>query len=467
MKPNAIKQWAVLLLTVSGMTALPPTTSAFRVATDTTESNKTYVSDGNWAALQLVNNITYTGSNINASSTYNSGWGPQFGVYTQAQNQLLLQGGTITTSGSSSSAYAIFLDISSGGTLANLTVRTTGASACGVFVYRNSWIYASQLDISTSGSHAVGVKIDNSSRGVLQDATINTSGMQGYGIQINGNCYLEATNVTINTTGSWGHLMQILSSTAVFTNLNASSRGENGGAAFSIYGNSGLTVSGGIITSENNGISAYGNSNITLNDVSLNGGKLLWWGAASASTTLTANHSELIGNLKNDLSVVSGELIFNLNDSAFTGDTNINNNFQVTINSSNSTILGDVTGSGSSTLNINASNSVLIGDIIAADDAVLTVNLDNASELTGKIDPVDLSVKNNSTWNMTADSQVNNLLINSGGKIIFQKDASSFKTLAVTNISGRGEFHMNTDIAANQGDLLTVSGDSDGAHRVL
>jgi hypothetical protein len=43
--------------------------------------------------------------------------------------------------------------------------------------------------------------------------------------------------------------------------------------------------------------------------------------------------------------------------------------------------------------------------IIATNDAALTVSLDNASEFTGKIDPMDLSVKNNLTWNMTADFQ--------------------------------------------------------------
>ncbi|MDR2462243.1 MAG: hypothetical protein LBD30_00470, partial [Verrucomicrobiales bacterium] len=54
----------------------------------------------------------------------------------------------------------------------------------------------------------------------------------------------------------------------------------------------------------------------------------------------------------------------------------------------NSALTGNVAVSESTTTTLNLNTSTLIGDIIANDDAVLTVNLDNASELTGKIDPV-------------------------------------------------------------------------------
>ncbi|MDR2462228.1 MAG: hypothetical protein LBD30_00395 [Verrucomicrobiales bacterium] len=74
---------------------------------------------------------------------------------------------------------------------------------------------------------------------------------------------------------------------------------------------------------------------------------------------------------------------------------------------------------------------------------------------------VDLSVKNNSTRNVTADSQANNLLINSGGKIIFPKDANFFKTPDIANISGRGELHSRFVISENFGKEFLTTADID------
>ena len=44
--------------------------------------------------------------------------------------------------------------------------------------------------------------------------------------------------------------------------------------------------------------------------------------------------------------------------------------------------------------------------------------------------------------------------------------ASGFSTLNVQTLSGNGSYHLNTDLAALQGDLIRVAGNASGDHRL-
>ncbi len=93
------------------------------------------------------------------------------------------------------------------------------------------------------------------------------------------------------------------------------------------------------------------------------------------------------------------------------------------------------------------------------------VTLQNNAHWTGQANNVDAMVIDaGSRWDMSADSNVASL--DHHGVIAFQP-GGTFKTLSVEgDLSGAGTFAMNTDLAAEQGDLLSVGGTISGNHRL-
>ncbi|OAM87253.1 hypothetical protein AW736_23645 [Termitidicoccus mucosus] len=69
-------------------------------------------------------------------------------------------------------------------------------------------------------------------------------------------------------------------------------------------------------------------------------------------------------------------------------------------------------------------------------------------------------------WTMTSDSAVTRLTL--GNSTVRFAQGGAFRTLdIVADLTGSGTFVMNTDIAANTGDQLTVGGTAGGAHRII
>ncbi|PTQ69107.1 autotransporter outer membrane beta-barrel domain-containing protein [Pseudomonas sp. GV071] len=93
------------------------------------------------------------------------------------------------------------------------------------------------------------------------------------------------------------------------------------------------------------------------------------------------------------------------------------------------------------------------------------VTLKNNAHWTGQGNNIDAMVIDaDSRWDMSADSNVASL--DHHGVIAFQP-GGAYKTLAVEgDLSGAGTFAMNTDLAAEQGDLLSVGGSISGDHRL-
>ncbi|MDR3629966.1 MAG: autotransporter outer membrane beta-barrel domain-containing protein [Desulfocapsaceae bacterium] len=119
------------------------------------------------------------------------------------------------------------------------------------------------------------------------------------------------------------------------------------------------------------------------------------------------------------------------------------------------------------TLTLDGSNggAQLVSDVFG--QAGTSLKLINGAGLTGAIDPADVTVGPGSSWTMTADSITGNLT--NAGTIVFVPPAagSGFKTLTVQGtLDGTGALHMNTDLAALQGDLV-VAHDTAGSHVVF
>lgn len=150
-----------------------------------------------------------------------------------------------------------------------------------------------------------------------------------------------------------------------------------------------------------------------------------------------------------------------------------------TVNLSGKTIINAGTTSGYALATkggnsiINVIDRAIINGNIFASGAGSSINLDTTqgSVLTGytTIDTAapgaSLNIKMaDGIWNMTDDSQVNNLVLNNA-TINFSK--AGYETLTVDSLSGtNGLFNVRTDIVGQQSDLIVVNGTAEGTYKL-
>lgn len=180
--------------------------------------------------------------------------------------------------------------------------------------------------------------------------------------------------------------------------------------------------------------------------------------ADSNTTTLNVDQSSVIGNNGSAILVTAG----------VTPDT------QAEINISNGATLTGGNGvilevEKSSTANFNVNNSRLIGDVVVESGSIANLDLQNSASLTGTItNATSLTIDKSSLWTMENDSTVGALTLNGGMVDLRGSDGNvSFHQLDVKELAGSGIFAMGTDLAANAGDMLNVSGNATGNHKLL
>lgn len=84
-------------------------------------------------------------------------------------------------------------------------------------------------------------------------------------------------------------------------------------------------------------------------------------------------------------------------------------------------------------------------------------NLVNGALLTGMIDTANVSIDGMSAWNMTGNSDVNNLTLNGTLRVLRAGGAAPFNQLVINGkLSGQGAIFLNTNLGDQQGDLITV-----------
>ncbi|MGX9315653.1 autotransporter domain-containing protein, partial [Pantoea ananatis] len=93
--------------------------------------------------------------------------------------------------------------------------------------------------------------------------------------------------------------------------------------------------------------------------------------------------------------------------------------------------------------------------------AATTLSLVNGATLTGSIDPTDVNIDGGSTWNITGDSQVNNLT--NAGNVVFAPPSGAFAphTLTVSNFTGSGGTLTLNTVAGDSGsptDKVVIDG---------
>lgn len=102
-------------------------------------------------------------------------------------------------------------------------------------------------------------------------------------------------------------------------------------------------------------------------------------------------------------------------------------------------------------------------------DAPIDVFIDSGAQWRGMTKTVNALRIEDGTWTVTGSSTVNSLHLQAG-KVAYATPAESdgeFKHLRVKTLSGSGLFEMNASADLSDGDLLVVSDEASGQHKVL
>jgi outer membrane autotransporter protein len=194
---------------------------------------------------------------------------------------------------------------------------------------------------------------------------------------------------------------------------------------------------------------------IIANGTQLNGGNGLALEVGADSTAqVTVDSSRLNGGIL--VQDGSSATVLLDNNSSATG--NITNVADFTLNNGSS-----LSGNLTRTTNLTASNNSSVSGNVSD---VENFNLTGNSSVTGNLSNVTNLSLDNSTWTTNDGQGVTNLAMNAGTVKLGSGDGT-FETLNLSTLSGNGRFIMDTNLGAQQGDLVSVSGQASGSYDLL
>jgi hypothetical protein len=280
------------------------------------------------------------------------------------------------------------------------------------------------------------------------------------------------------------HLVQAASG-AVARVTGSTIVSEGRGIAAARTGEVGSTVElvGSTVTGRQGGAGVASNSRLSLSDSLLRGDGAGSFGVRMFNGQLDALNSQIIGAeqgiLVNADAAVAGQAAINLQNTLVEGQAaaaivvagsaaapasakiNVGNGSRLV--GSDGTLL-EVRNASSADMTVD--NAHLVGNVNVEDGSSATLALNNRSSLTGHLDGVSsLSINDQSTWIMTQDASVGELVLDDGNVQFGQPDA--YHRLTVENLSGSGTFVMHADFSTGQTDFLDVTGQATGNHSLL
>lgn len=403
-----------------------------------------------------------------------------------------------------------------------IATNTSAGSAGGIYLNKSSVLNIDHLTLNVQNGDGYGAYVEGGSTLTLGDgAVISTT--TGYGLFArDSGTVITVNGANISTTNGEAVVVQnnahvdLGSGTLVY---NSGSNNNNDGiwVLDSTLSADNLTVisTGNSIDDIEVGIDAQRNSTVIIGENShvisstngvaaREGAQLDFKGSTTQRNTITSHSSYAasaqvrgILNIENtdiaiDNSLGSAKLygIWGIAN----GVVNARNTF-VTMNSEGSAIVaqngGTVNLSGETTINsdstsksalvtkgdnatINVTDKAIINGNISAsgNGSLINIDVNNNSVITGNaaIDTIDdpgatINLKaTDSIWNVTGDSQVNQLSINDS---TLNFTGSGFRTLSADELSGTGgHIELRTDIVANKSDRINIAGTAVGSYTV-
>ncbi|WP_042978176.1 autotransporter outer membrane beta-barrel domain-containing protein [Burkholderia sp. AU4i] len=365
--------------------------------------------------------------------------------------------GTVIANGS---ADGVLIDstVSGGGIAAGATSIAAGGSGSGIHnLGTNTTIALSGTQVTTTGGGANGIVSTGGGARIAADAAtvVRTAGSNALGIHVTGaDSTLAATGTTVATTGAGAHAIVMDGGATAL--LSAAKIAASGSLADGIVARNGGRIgdTGSTIASAaGNGATADSGGVLALTGTTLKG---------AAAGVLT---SDTLANGATSSVLVDGGSVTSATGPAFaarggTADIAVRNGTVVT--AGNGTLL-DLSNGSNATFTASAVN--LAGDIVSDASSTGNVLLANGTTLTGKIDPVALTVDPTSTWRMTGSSVLSSL--NNAGLVAFAAPsgsptlAGSYKTLTTGSYVGNGgTIALNTFLGADASptDRVIVNG---------
>ncbi|MBY4868418.1 autotransporter outer membrane beta-barrel domain-containing protein [Burkholderia anthina] len=410
------------------------------------------VSDGTGALVQGASATLINAGTIEADDGV-------AGVHlTGAGASVALSGaGTVVANGS---ADGVLIDssVSDGGIAAGATSIAVGGSGTGIDnLGTHSTIVLSGTQIGTTGNGADGLSSTGAGARIATDAAtvIRTAGEDARGVFVSGaDSTLAANGTTVATTGAGANAIAADSgATALLSGTKLSTTGAAADGLVAQKGGRIGDTGSSIASAAGNGATVDGGGVLALTGTTLKGATA---GVLSTDTSATGATSSML---------VDGGSVTSVAGPAFaarggTVDIAVRNGTVVT--AGNGTLL-DLANGSNATFNASAVN--LTGDIVSDASSTGNVFLTNGTTLTGKIDPVALSVDTTSAWHMTDSSVLSSL--NNAGLVAFAAPsgaptaAGSYRTLTTGSYVGNGgTIALNTYLGADNSptDQLIVSG---------
>lgn len=270
--------------------------------------------------------------------------------------------------------------------------------------------------------HGEKAKVNNS-------ADIELTGKNAGGVRVHDNATVNMSNHSIQLNGDWATGFDTLNKGKITTdNVQISGSAEKA-----------LAFIGDNIHLNNSKVDLAGKSSFVTDNI---GGDETTITQNINNSTLSAEYGIFLTPDEED----KFNYVMNLQNSTLSGRSALlvaqPENLDVFVEGD---VVGDIT--------INANNSTLSGASI----------LNNQSANAAANRNITLNLSNNSVWTIQNSSEIDNLKLDNATVKIGK--TNGFNELKINgNLSGNGAFHMNSDIAGNQADLLNVTGAVSGSH---
>ncbi len=345
--------------------------------------------------------------------------------------------------------------------------------AFGLFGTNNGKVTAGGMTITTAGADAYGAFAQSSGTLTLNPGTvIQTSGKGSYGLYALNAGSITGNGVNVTTSGGLGVLLNTADGAAASTgpggpgtialqNSTVTANGLDANGLFVTGAGSSITLTNSnVLSSQGSGASVNNGASLTLSGSSLTAlvhGIVATGGTAGAPNSITLSGGNLTTVLGDAFQVQNGA-------------TNITVSNGATI-TGNSALLRVLDPPAETAVNFTASHASLFGDIFADPASQTTVNLIDSTVLTGRVNPLlspgaNLTIDGSSQWVMTGSSNVKSLSVSPGASAVFSAPfAEAYHTLTIGSLSGTGGiFGMNIDLRGTHGDLIDITGTSEGSH---
>ncbi|WP_304018950.1 hypothetical protein [Methanospirillum hungatei] len=364
----------------------------------------------------LSGKYTIDGDIANESNeTYLSDMDDVSAVYVTNGGTLTLKNPVISTSGNTSSNDASSFFGLNGAVLAN----------------NGSTVVIEGGTISTTGSGANGAIPTGEGTSIsLKDVTITASGNGGHGVMATLGAVLNLENVSITTTGPHGAPIATDRGSGTVT-VKGGSVYSSGDGSPGIYSTGKITVNDLNILSEGTEAAVIeGSNSIFLTNSTVTGGDkntpgVMIYQSFSGDAEVGKGIFTMEGGTLNNR---DGSLFFVTNTDALItlNGVKINAGSGVLVNASATSRWGK-TGENGGKVTFTAYNEILNGSFYTDEISSIAIKLLNNTELTGEIHTADLELDATSTWSLTGDSTITGLT-----------DPDGISGNIITNIIGNG-----------------------------